>query len=266
MVLIYIEPDELIERLLRGEETQDVFSVLLDGKEILVWSRQELHRKIVCDIIRTADKNILTKKPIAIFMGGGSASGKSIIREGIILPKLIEAGYKPVVIDPDMIKEHLYPYQDMKKKDTARAASSVHAESKVIAFKAILAFIEKGYSFLYDSTMSSRPLDLLTLINHLKARDYYLIAAVVVVPLELALNRAAQRGRATGRIVPPETIKYTHKNFPITFWKIEREFDEVIIFDNSVEPEVIAERKKDLQVYNVSGYNDFRRRGEPDGT
>ncbi|WP_161493856.1 zeta toxin family protein [Virgibacillus necropolis] len=47
------------------------------------------------------------EKPLAILIGGGTASGKTTIRKAIIEKELIERQIRAATVDPDNIKEYI---------------------------------------------------------------------------------------------------------------------------------------------------------------
>lgn len=256
--------NDVTKKILDGHTTADIYFVNTeDGKD---WSpvRKQLHSRIVKKILHSVCRTTIGEKPIAVFLGGGSASGKSSIRDEIIMPWLNERKYYPVIIDCDQIKELLPPYKDIKDTHPAKAANAVHKESKEVAREVMDKCILERYSLLYDSTMASPPEEFMVLINRLKEKGYYLIIVGVLTDIKKALSRAKTRAEETGRVVPHDAIVYTHKRFPITFWEIEKEFDEMLIYDNNKDndPFIVAQSEyNDLQVWHKLIYNEFRRRG-----
>ncbi|MFC4025557.1 zeta toxin family protein [Oceanobacillus longus] len=86
--------------------------------------RHVLHQKIIRMIEKPNDYPKSGSKPIAILIGGGTASGKTIIEK-----ELHSKSIHATVIDLDEIKEYIPEYTIYKKTNPQQAASFVHKES-----------------------------------------------------------------------------------------------------------------------------------------
>ena len=221
---------------------------------------EELRSRI--GIIKDTLKGLTTcENPAAIFIGGGAASGKSKIREQVIKP-LLE--FPVATIDCDLIKDKLPEYKKRLKIDSETAASYVHAKSKEIALEVIDNCILNRYSFIYDTSLAAPPNEYQGLILRLKEAGYKLIIIGVYAPVEVALIRAEIRYQRTHRYIPEKWLKYFHEQFPKTFFVLEPQFDQLQIWDNSMDhkaPILIAERVEQLEIYDEERYNEFRNRG-----
>ncbi|MGI6684510.1 MAG: zeta toxin family protein [Bacillota bacterium] len=252
---------EYFDRFLRNNTTEDLFSTdNSDGTHEYVKVRSVLHETIIDEILKDS---IRSSEPVAVFMGGGSGSGKSRIRDSI-LPSIINEPHI-VIIDCDSIKDRLPEYTLYECIDSLKAASLVHKESKHIAVRLMRECLSRGLSFIYDSTMSSPPGEFLHYIDWCKTFNFTLMIVGVYADLNTALQRAEKRFQETKRKVPEDTIRWTHKHFPITFFAIEDNFDVLQIYDNSVDgkaPTLVAERfEGQLEVFNSVLYNKFKKRG-----
>lgn len=114
---------EYFLEIIKDTPTHKLFSVEQDGRRIWTQKRVEIHQRIIQWILETA---VESKEPFAVFMGGGSASGKSRILKEIVIPWL---NSPVIVIDSDIIKSRLPEY-------------SVYA--KLIVSKAQALFIKKA--------------------------------------------------------------------------------------------------------------------------
>lgn len=191
-------------------------------------SRRELHERIINQMVSGVPREEL---PIATFMGGGPASGKSAML------KAAGSRGRPagVVIDADAIKSRLPEYQEMTKAGDHRAAPYVHEESSHIAKQAMAAAIRNRQSFTLDGTGDSSYDKLAGKVNAAKAKGYRTHAQYVTVDTDAALERAAARGAKTGRVVPPTTIREIHAGVSGTFRKAAENnlFDTSELWDNN---------------------------------
>ncbi|MBS4031996.1 MAG: hypothetical protein KGZ63_11340 [Clostridiales bacterium] len=67
-----------------GQDTTDLYAAKFKDKET-IWTpqRKKKHEEIIKTIL---NRGVCRRKPVAVFMGGGSASGKSEVREHITTP------------------------------------------------------------------------------------------------------------------------------------------------------------------------------------
>ena len=247
---------------LKDQTTAQLFSVRKDdGTREWAELRQKQHIKIINSIL---SRGISTERPIGIFMAGGSGSGKSTVRNEIVIPWF---GKPIIVVDCDEIKSELPEYKLYVSVDTVFAANIVHEESQDISKILLNECIEKSYSFVYDSTLAGEPKRYIDLIQRCRKKSFELILVGVDVPLRVAIERVSERAQKTNRYVPLEAVEYTVKHFPRTFIKIEPIFDEMMLFDNSKNPKLVAERHEisgQLDMYDNILYNRFKERGETD--
>lgn len=248
------------EEQFRNEKTINLFAAK-DEKGKLIWAKRRLglHESIIKETIKDG---ISCSEPIAVFMGGGSASGKSIIRDEIIIPWLDQT---IITIDSDIIKNSLPEYILYSNIDSIRAANLVHNESKEIALRILDLCLDSNYSLVYDSTMAAPPQFFIELINKCRNKNYRLLVAGVCTPVEVALKREETRYQRTNRKVEKDALIFTHEEFPKTFFKIKDLFDDLFIFDNSLEPKPVAERHgigQTLEIYDNILYTRFKERGE----
>ena len=193
--------------------------------------RHILHKKIISIIENTGNSPKKGRKPIAILLGGGTASGKTNMRKKIIEKELISRKIYTTSIDIDKIKEHIPEYTVYKKTKPSQAASLVHKESYDIGALLLNKLIKGKKNFIYEGTMA-RTRKYKSLINKLKKHNYEIHAYLVDVPLSVAKERADKRARITGRKVPHHIIENTHKLVPRTFIAIKDLVDSYRVYDN----------------------------------
>ena len=221
--------------------------------------RQRLHQSIINSIVNSAGSPKPGEPPVAILMGGGTASGKGTIRSSVVLPKLQADGINVGISDCDDIKEQLPEYSYFKKQDINTAAARVHQESMDIAMEAFDALIDAHKNLLFDGTMKSVR-KYTQMINQLHSAGYKIHIIGVDVPISTAKQRSQERAKATGRDVPDSIINMTHGGFASTFSELLPLVDSYVLYDNSGDnPEIIQDNSG---VYKPDKLQEFQQKGQ----
>lgn len=153
--------------------------------------------------------------PRVLFMAGGTASGKSTA-----LALDDNADVQPpgaVHIDPDEIKSMIPEYVQMVRAQDRYAASAVHEESSDIAKRLQAEAIRRGLNVVLDGTGNSGSGKFAGKMKDMKEAGYQIDAFYVNAPTEVAIERAIDRARKTGRWVPTPEIRNQHKNVSARF-------------------------------------------------
>jgi predicted ABC-type ATPase len=219
-------PGLLAELRTRAEGEDSLSAHTVNGK--LTAQRQALHDRIINQALAGVPNSA---HPVATFMGGGTASGKSAM-----LKASGNRGREPgVVIDADEIKARLPEYQQMTKTGDKRAAGYVHEESSAIAKKIMARAIQNRQNFTLDGTGDSSYDKLAGKVHQAKDKGYRVHAQYVTVDTGKALERAAARGAKTGRVVPPTTIREIHAGVSGSFRQaMDKDlFDSAELWDNN---------------------------------
>lgn len=219
-------------------------------------SRAKLHDKIIDDVVKKSGKPGPGEKPVAILMGGGSASGKSTMRKNVIDNYLKDAGVEAGTVDSDEIKFALPEMKSLIETNPDDAARLVHEESSDVGAKMIDTLINDGRHFVYDGTMKSKS-KYLKLIERLKDAGYEVHAYIADIPLEEAVNRSEARAKRTGRKVPYDIIEASHKGVPGTVEAIKDKVDSYKVFDNTNELTLFASN----DYVNPERYTQFLNKG-----
>lgn len=193
--------------------------------------RHALHLQIVAHFIKKASSPNKGEKPIAVLIGGGTASGKTTLRKIIVENMLRGMNIHTVTVDPDEIKEYLPEYGALKKKHPHEAARLVHKESLDVSELLLSQLIRHRKHFVHEGTMA-RTNKYKKLVKQLKKAGYAVYAYIVDLPLETAKQRAAKRAKLTGRTIPPHIIENTHRLVPYTFLVIKQWVDNYYVYDN----------------------------------
>lgn len=160
-------------------------------------------------IVSTIWKDIISKykvsagKPVAIFMMGIPASGKSTqinfllskIQHRSIGSRFTEDMF--VHIDPDIFMEYIPTYD-------ASNASDFNKHGVIISSKIMINVLEEKYFFIYYGTGKNYK-SYTTMINKAIKNNYFTILVHIDVELEIAMRRALERSRE-GRYIDPDII------------------------------------------------------------
>lgn len=219
--------------------------------------RYMMHKKIVNKIEKTGVSPEKGNKPIAILIGGGTASGKTTLRKKMIKKQLLDSNIHAVTVDIDEIKEYIPEYAVYKKTNPEQAAHLVHKESYDIGALLLNQLIKKRKHIIYEGTMA-RSRKYKWLVDQLKKQNYEIHAYVVDVPLSVAKKRADERMVITGRKVPHHIIENTHKLVPRTFEAIKPLLDCYHVYDNQNGLLLIASN----DYVNSKKYDEFLKKGK----
>lgn len=198
--------------------------------------RQQFNDDIVASYVTMSSRHD-AEKPIAVFTGGGSGSGKSTILENL---RQSDNFYNKVaVVDSDDIKTKAY-YSDFLAYNTQlenSAARRLHDESSDVAKKAVDAIQNVGNDYVKDGTLANYE-KVKAQILDAKSKGYETRIVHVTIPVEEAIKRAQERAKKTGREVPTEVIVNSHINSTNTFIKLLNDgiVDDVKLYDNAGKP------------------------------
>ena len=160
--------------------------------EINTPERIKLREDIAAELYGKGAKN---KNKQAYIVIGAPASGKSSLAD----PLAEKTG--SLIIDSDMAKERLPEFIESNGK----RADQVHTESQHIANKVLEVAIEQGDNILLPIVGKSEN-SIMDRYNMLKDAGYDVHLRLVYLPLEKTVERAVNRYRETGRLVPLDYV------------------------------------------------------------
>lgn len=207
-------------------------------------------------------------QPTALFMAGGTATGKTtILRENREL--LAPPEETTVHIDVDKIKEqmaaHGMPeYKAMRDAGDRWAASAVHQESGDIAALMEKMAVDKGLNVIIDGTGNSDPGLFRADLERIRNANYKVDVLYVNRPVPESISLAIWRAEKDGRFVPLEKIreihKLTSKNFRDEISKLGW-LDSLIVYDQDGP---IASQKPDgkMEPLEEGRYADFVKKAD----
>jgi len=188
-------------------------------------SRKKLH----AEIINKFKKEVVcinNDKPIAIFMGGSPASGKSsFLRK-----------YSPFLLKEEILKIDADEIRAMLPEYEGWNASQTHLETKDIV-NTLLSNKNIGipcdFDIIYDGTMNSVK-SYIPLMDILHKRGYKIfIVFMDNVPKDVIIKRALDRYKSSGRFVPLEVIEDFFSKGKSAFNELKKDVDGYMRIDGS---------------------------------
>lgn len=194
-------------RAILGEaaDTQQMHARDVDGRTVYTAERKVLHDRIITALLGDHQPQ---DTPTALFMAGGTASGKSTGLRA--MPEAVPGD--AVHIDPDAIKALLPEYDEMVRARDRYAAFGAHEESSDIAKRLTTEAQALRLNLVIDGTGNSGPGKFAGKVRDVVEAGYTVDLFYVSAPAEVALRRAVGRAIRTGRMVPPKMHRDIHRN------------------------------------------------------
>lgn len=193
------------EEILQGKsDTQALHAQIVNKKTYYSKSRKPLHDKIV-DKYRSDATPV--KKPRAVFMAGGSGSGKSSIRSQN--PEWTE---NTVLADPDEIKALLPEFDQLSAIGDKWSASAVHEESSDVTKRIVYETLNAKQNLLLDGVGNSEPGKFAGKIQQAIDEGYDAKVVYATVSADEAWRRVQQRAidRPERGLVPEKEVRSNH--------------------------------------------------------
>jgi predicted ABC-type ATPase len=234
-------------------DSLDMHTDKASGK--LTPQRAALHEKIVKENLAG---HVGKDKPVATFLGGGPASGKSTVMKDV---------GDQLVVDPDGIKAKLPEYKKMVANKDKRAAAFAHEESSHLAKRVMSEAAKKKLDFTLDGTGDSGYDKMSKKVAEARKNGHTIDAKYVTVDTDEAVRRATKRAARTGRMVPETTIRATHAAVSRTFGEAIKKnlFDTAELWDNNGrEPKLIGRKLAGgpFQVHDRAAWEKFLAKGQ----
>lgn len=232
--MIDIKPFDINGRTFDGKTT--TYTMFTDENGNYTEERNKVHDEIIKKLLSQFPKPE-GRKPIVVFTGGGSASGKGQLDKdlaqylGVKLdvkrkPEETDKDYDNRVkrvygkylekykIDPDSIMTMLPEYKEYIKHDMIGGASVFHQEGSDIAKRLFKMAVESGRDFIYDGTFSSKKaLDMAKSVDPDKF-DKYLVGKLTDVDIcRVRSGKRFKYGGDTPRIVPDKILVKSNMGF-----------------------------------------------------
>ncbi|WGE35718.1 zeta toxin family protein [Actinobacillus genomosp. 1] len=183
----------------------------------------------------------------ALFIGGGSCSGKSTLRQDI----LGDYGSDFIIIDSDKLKEIIPEYSGLFVNYGFRTASIVHKESSQMAKFLVDKVIAECNNFLYDGTLKNTE-KYEELFDLLREHNYIIHLHIVDCDIELAKKRNEARVVSENRVVPNDILEKSHREIVKSFLVLKDLVDEWYLYNtNGDSPILIANSLSDKRIENL---------------
>jgi predicted ABC-type ATPase len=201
-------------------------------------NRNDLHDAIVSSFVEEMNSHPNQINHLVILMGG-AAHGKSTLLNTIIPEK---TGMK-ACFSTDKIREKIPEYQEGIRNRNPEIASQVHEECLVLNKRIVQELFNNQCSFIYESTGAD--LDYTRWLLTLADQGNYTVSVFFAdADLDVALERAKQREKITGRAVPPAVIEKSHHLAKSNFISLLPELKEWMVIENSGDsPKIVWEKK-----------------------
>jgi len=221
--------------------------------------RQKLHDQILgryFDKVQAPNEQELKdKRPVAIMLMGGPASGKSTIGNAYPDEQFVH-------LDADALKEHIPEYKVAIKWRAKNAAKMTHEESIHLMQQLREKTIGSRKNLVMDGT--GRHLhSYLNMIKKLKDAGYHVKVVLADIDKDLALKRAKLRAKVKGRSVPPHVFDAAYATVPRNFAEIANAGDEFELWDTRPEgsPELKWEKTDGVEkIHDPDFVKQFQRK------
>jgi predicted ABC-type ATPase len=218
----------------RPPDTLDVHKIGVDkgGNPIFTASRAKLHNDIIEKVLKGATA---VENPEVVVLGGGPASGKTAAKNA----SKVRFNNNVAAVDPDDIRTMLPEYEVMQKQGRAMqemASSVTHEEASYLAKRAMNEGQARKLNMIMDGTGDGSYESLAGKVAKYRKNGATKVTAnYVTADADEAMRRMVQRAEKSGRWVPEEVLRATHKNVSqIIPEALENKlFDSFTLWDNS---------------------------------
>jgi thymidylate kinase len=217
---------------------EDAYDAEGNKVKVLSKEREALQDEWVDMMVRGIKPNPSGKKSY-IFIGGGTASGKSTVTKRMDdYPKVRELddiNTKPpgeaVLLDADAIKVRA---PEWAGHDERTRANFMHEESSLVVKLASAVAMERGLDIVLDGTGDGSSHGMAKKVDKVLASGYPARGLYITVPAGEAVIRSFERGIETGRFVADNTLLKIHRDVSSTYEGMHQKFTRYDLFDTDV--------------------------------
>jgi cell filamentation protein len=225
-----LDPDRVLRASIRSTvNTSELAQVIREGIQP---TGQLMQPQTTKDVFFKGGEYTASRLQVhAIYLGGGSASGKTSISQ-MLIQSFKDSNESVLLIDSDKIKTMLPEYETLVKRDPENMARQLHDESSDIASRLYQEGLDRSVNLILDGTMKNAE-KYGRFIQEARASGYSVSTVIADVTLEEAFRRADIRFEIEQRLVPREVIQESHRNVPLTFKRLEDQLDSFYLYDTT---------------------------------
>jgi predicted ABC-type ATPase len=223
--------------------------------------RADMHAEIVDDFLSLAKSVPPEQKPVALFMMGITASGKSTIRNGL---KNDFGEYGAVESDPDAVKETIPEYQEGVAASAKDSAFVSHDESSEVAGEIGDRALKERKHVIFDGTGKNLK-TMREKIEKAQKQGYQLQLMMPHVSPDESKRRADGRAEKAGRYVPHDIIDEAASKVPGNLLQLMNDdvFDDLKLYDHEVlgKPKLMVTKRKGEPpvIHDKEAFDNFKR-------
>ena len=257
----------------------DTLSQYKTPDDKLTPERQRLHDAIVKEM--TTGHNKPEGQPTAHLMGGGGASGKSVMQAQLDLPK------DKIHVDVDVIRTKLPEWDEELalakaegRKPNAYLGSFTHEEASVISKRVIDHASKGGFNLMVDGAGDTSIEKVEQNVKRYSSGGQKVVANYVTVDYDIAYARMRERGDTpgtpnTGRYIPASHLREVHAEVARIFPQVVERglFDEFALWDTTTSikgpdgkiskpVKVASGTKNNITVHDQTAYDRFLAKGK----
>lgn len=232
-------PSPVEEVLGEYADTQARWSVLVAGARVYSEQRSALHEQLLSQAFtgRPAGRGTT---PTVLVLAGGPASGKSTLLKALDVPD------PHTTIDPDAFKPGIPEYARLVAMAEPEAAAVVHEESSDLAAELLRRAMAARHDLVVDQVGDGPTGRFASKLDGFVRAGYAVDVVYADVPIELALERAQQRFRKSGRMVQEAVVRQLHAEVARRYHEVvdEPNLRSVLLYDCSMRrPRLVAETR-----------------------
>lgn len=198
------------------------------------------------------------EKHVAMFTGGGGASGKGAFSKDI--SKYYSQNNNPMVIDPDALKSVLMKYDFPDRKSIDHELTGwYHEESSALAKQIYATALENDFPVMYDGTATGG--GIFKLRDMAEAKGYSPEMNFIFSDWKTVRQNSLDRLEKSGRFVPPEQQLGAHQKAYSAVEKLQDKFDSFKLWDNAGRNmKLVGESsgRNKLKISNAESWNRFK--------
>lgn len=268
------KPVDKLDTRKAGEKGSDSFADHLKNGQLSP-ERLELHRQIIEDYFKGHRPYAPGEEKVAMFTGGGGASGKGTFsgndretKESNV-GKFYSQDKNPLKIDPDEIKKSLakadgHVDEKGKAKLDNKLTGYYHEESSALAKQIYSTSLQNNYPTLYDGT-ATNPASAIAKAELAEKYGYKTEMCFVCSDWRTVGQNSLERYEKSGRLVPLNRLLAAHKKSYSAINAISNNFHSFKLYDNAGRNlRLVGSQtgKKPLKIMNKESWDRISKSGQ----